>query len=178
MVGAFVLYILIQGLNPANNRIIESQKYVEQDQLVQEWVKTTLSEVIGDKADLLRSFKESILPSLHSISMKPNDPYTDVIQYLGKRPLFQVSEQVIEELEKAYARLYPVMFGALEEMRHELPMEVLKFEGSLEHAGQRRKQQSVCKHAYNELIFRDKRIKHCRKCHKTIFTHMGISSHL
>ena len=81
MIGAFVLYILIQGLNPANNRIIESQKYVEQDQLVQEWVKTTLSEVIGDKADLLRSFKESILPLLHNISIKPNDPYTDVINY-------------------------------------------------------------------------------------------------
>jgi len=170
MVGALVLFILIQGLNPANNRIIVSRKYLEQDQLVQEWVKTTLSEVVVP--DLLRSFKESILPSLHSVFSNPMDPYTDVIKFLYKRPLFQLSEQVIEELEKAYARLYPVMFGALEEMRRELPMEVVKFEERLEHAHQRRKLQNVCKHEYNDLIFTDKRIKHCRKCHHTVFTHL------
>ena len=150
MVGAFVLYILIQGLNPANSRIIESQKYIEQDQLVQEWVKTTLSEVIG--SNLLISFKESILPSLHSVFSNPKDPYTDVMNYLGIKPLFQLSESIIGELVQAYSRLYPVMFNALEEMRHELPLEVKKFEERLEHQHLRRQQQNLCRHEYNELI--------------------------
>lgn len=169
MVGALILYVLIQGLNPRNNNVIGSEENIEKDRLVQEWVQTTLSEVVGP--DLLASFKESILPSLHSISLNPEDPYTNIIEYLGKRPLFQLSEQVIKELIKAYARLYPVMFNGLEEMRCELPMEVDKFEEHLEYMHEKRKQQNVCKHEYNESMFRTDRIKHCRKCHHTVFPH-------
>lgn len=168
ILGSLILYVIIQGLNPENNKIIESEENIEKDQLVQEWVKTTLSEVMGP--DLLRSFKESILLSLNSILVSPKDPYTDVLNYLGKRPLFQLSEPIISELVQAYARLYPVMFNALEEMRHELPTEVKKFGERLEHQHQRRQQQSLCKHKYNELVFRHKKIKHCRKCHHTVFT--------
>ena len=59
------MYVIIQGINPENNQIIESEENIEKDQLVQEWVKTTLSEVMAP--DLLRSFKESILLSINSI---------------------------------------------------------------------------------------------------------------
>jgi hypothetical protein len=167
MLGALILYVLIQGLNPRNNQIIGSEENIEKDQLVQEWVHTTLSEVVGP--DLLASFKDSILLSLRSITLNPEDPYTNIMEYLGKRPLFQLSEQVIKELTKAYARLYPVMFNALEEMRCELPMEVDKYEKHLDYMDEKRKQQNACKHEYTESTSRNGEIKHCRRCHHTVF---------
>ena len=64
------------------------------------------------------------------------------------------------------------MFNVLEEMRHDLPIAVKKFEESLEHQHLRRQLQNLCKHEYNEIKFREKRIKHCHRCHHTVFTHM------
>ena len=176
-VGGFIIYILIQAMNPANNVGAYTKDNIEKDYAVQRWVEDAIS--IMQKS-LLPLFKKNALIFLVRLGdrfMEKNSPQylekiaNSIIKYYFNRPAYIFNETIISELTTAFSNLYPKLNYALEKNRLQLPTLVDQEVDRLTFSAERYKIQKACKHNHKRLIeqLRKRRFKilHCTKCHKT-----------
>jgi hypothetical protein len=176
-VGGFIIYIMIQAMNPTNNVATHIKDNIEKDFEVQRWVEDAISIM---QESLLSLFKKNA-----SIFIaKPNDSPIDINnpQYSEKvinslikcyfdRPLYLLNERAIYELTTAFSKLYPKLNYAMEKNRLQLSTLVGQEVDRLVFSAERSKIQNACRHNYKGLTVqlhkRKFRTLHCSKCHKT-----------
>ena len=118
-IGGFVIYILIQGMNPNNigKIIMSKEKSIEEDSLVDEWIQKAISSVIPF---LGRNFKDSIYKALGRFPTS----YEKHIKYMDKRPFLKFDKKTANELDNAFAELYPLLYHELKRIVTELPRKI------------------------------------------------------
>jgi hypothetical protein len=182
-IGAFIIYVLIQAMNPRNGYIIKSEeKDLDRDALVQEWVKNAILSIIPL---LLVKFKDTIFSDLDSVMPPDLDPkkINDVIMdYLFEKPLFQLKAKTIAELGQKFQALYPIVKYRLDQILEGLPTAIENYQVSTDYFRIRQKVVDTCEHKFQgakeRLVLLDgsrywvpnlNKIMHCSKCHYTKF---------
>lgn len=179
-IGAYILYVLIQAVNP-KNRIVKLEGKPE-DLIIESWLTESINGMIQM---LLPAFKKIIEPHILEFligSEKPEDRYRGLVEYNWVEPFFQVSPEVIDKLTKSYHVLYPFLYVDLVSLFDNLPQEIESERHLIEYQEISRKKQSACKHKtvagksllnkINDVDFYGERVgyryvQHCSRCHYT-----------
>ena len=107
-------------MNPNNKGkvIMSREKSIEKDSLIDEWIQKTISNVIPF---LGRNFKDSIYKALGKFPTS----YAKHIKYIDKRPFLKFDKKTANELDNAFAELYPLLHHELKMIMNELPQDQL-----------------------------------------------------
>jgi DNA-binding MarR family transcriptional regulator len=193
MFGGFMIYALIQSMNPANKITETSRNPVEKDATVEAWLKDITSLFMKD---ILSRFKSRVFHDLNSLDQILLDDLPSkaseqqifdknaeiAMNYYFQRPYFTLDQRVISELIGCFSSLYPKLSRVLEKTRSELPKLVDKEINHMRYLNEASKIQKICRHKYERPASIDYRLydpikaydqrdvyEHCRKCHHTRF---------
>jgi hypothetical protein len=107
--GGFIVYTLIQSMNPENKITQTSRNVVEKDFAVQAWLEDTLSILLEN---ILSHFKERVFLCLEGIddvicqnaSKSEIDKVgTEYLKFFHKRPFFTLDQRIISELINCFS---------------------------------------------------------------------------
>ena len=152
MIGGFIIYVLIQSMNPANKIAKDSRNVKEKDMAVQAWLEDTISIFMGDISSI---FFSHVSPNLESIEddipPNPSDEYlrSDEFFYKAVKPL---SEQtIVSELTNCFSNVFPNLSRELEQIRSELPKLLAKELKHIRYVAEKRKLQSAKKQGRKKI---------------------------
>lgn len=178
--GAYILYILIQAINPKNPIVKLGGK--TEDLVIESWMTEAINGIIQM---LLPAFKKIIEPHILEFlidSKKSEDIYGALIKYNWVEPFFQVTPTVIDRLILGYRMLYPRLYVELSNIFESLPKEIESERLLKEYITISGEKQSACTHRttfgkrlirrINDVDFYGQRVEyryvdHCPCCHYT-----------
>jgi predicted transcriptional regulator len=141
-VGAFIIYALIQAMNPNNNKMSLSTK--AQDEIVKKWADNCISAILPF---LLNSFNNFVYMAIHQY---PSDPDKEDNGFIHKSPKLVLKESTITEQLTAFRRLYPRLDYELNEMIVEMPKALENHKEYVKELRKRQKRQQSCEHVYEK----------------------------
>lgn len=169
-VGGFILFVLIQAMNPSNKTLRVKGK--SEDEITESWTAEAISNIVHM---LLPVFKTIIEPHILKYLVTEDDPYKGMLDYSWKEPFYQLPEQVIERLKIIFRVLYPILNQDLNNIFENVPkhIEAEKLYWEYQHIAKKR--QVTCTHTivkvhdydlYGERM-KNRYVEHCQTCHKT-----------
>jgi predicted transcriptional regulator len=178
MFGAFMIYTLIQSMNPENKITEGSRNIVEKDLVVQAWIDDAIAILMRD---ILFRFKghvfDYIEPSEVDIPVNLSDSKifnlagNQYTKFFHKRPFFTLDKHIISQLINSFNNLYPNLGRELEKTMSELPKLVAQEIKRIKEVAKRVELQKKClRHDYEtieEYSYNNDRFERCRKCQKT-----------
>jgi predicted transcriptional regulator len=168
--GGYVLFILIQAMNP-NNKVLRTNGETD-DEIIEAWSTESISNIVET---LLPVFKEKIRPHILKYLISKDDPYSGLIEYNWKEPIYQLPEQVVNQLLTVFKVLYPLLYFDLDNIFSDVPKEIEAERLFWEYSYIAKKRQANCVHELHEvqdydlygqrldMVF----VMHCKRCHKT-----------
>jgi len=177
ILGGFIVYTLIQSMNPENKITQTSRNVIEKDFAVQAWLEDALSILLEN---ILSHFKERVFLYLEGIDddIRQNASESEIfdkagteyVKFFDKRPFFTLDQRIISELINCFSQLFPNLSHDLEKIRSEVPKLLAQEINHMRYIEERVKVQKTCKHKYQQLLnqlYDSDKFEHCRKCHKT-----------
>jgi predicted transcriptional regulator len=169
-IGGYVLFILIQAMNPTNK--ILRIKGETDDEIIEAWTTESISNIVEM---LLPAFKHRIRPHILKNLISKADPYGGLIDYILKEPFYQLPERVINQLQTIFKVLYPLLYFDLDKIFAHVPKEIEADRLFWEYEYIAKKRQASCVHEPQEVHDYDlngqrmsnRFVMHCRRCHKT-----------
>ncbi|HEY7081094.1 MAG TPA: winged helix-turn-helix transcriptional regulator [Nitrososphaeraceae archaeon] len=130
-IGAFITFTLIQAMSLDNKHLIFSNENIARDELIQEWIKIAMMDVIPA---LAWEFRIKVYKSLDKF---PKD-HNSKLKFLSKRPRLLFSKEDSRVLSGAFTRIYTLLSYELENILKELPNATDSFKAQLEYMKQKR----------------------------------------
>lgn len=166
-IGAFVIYVLIQSMNPSSVKTETNKRH--QYHASQVYIEKAISELIPY---LMPAFGEYIEQYLSlEFNLKSDDEFMDF--FLNWHILSsKYNSKVIRQLLDSFGRLYPHVLRNLNKIKEDIPKEIDSIGQHREYIRMKLKSQSNCVHEFVEGKKPDTNwvyLKHCRKCHYTNF---------
>jgi hypothetical protein len=169
-VGGFILFILIQAMNPSNKTLRVKGK--SEDEIIESWTAEAISNIVPM---LLPMFKTMIETHILKYLVTKDDPYGGLIDYSWKEPFYQLPGKVIEELKTVFKVLYPLLYEDLDNIYQNIPKHIEAEKLYWEYQHNAKKRQATCTHTivkvhdydlYGERM-KNRYVEHCQICHKT-----------
>jgi len=130
-IGAFITFTLIQAMSLDNKNLIFSKENIARDELIQEWIKNAMLDVIPA---LAWEFRTKVYKSLDKYPKNHNSKLT----FLSKRPRLLFSKEDTRVLSGAFTRIYTLLSYELENILKELPNATDSFKAQLEYMEQKK----------------------------------------
>ena len=168
-IGAFVIYTVIQAMNPDN---FSKSSPAIQNQLSHQYIEQSISKITATLAQRFRQFFHSLVNTRYVGNNKPPNDF--MARY---DPIFLYDKKTVEVLLNAFSNIYPLLTLEFERIRGK-PYVYKKFIDSTSSSSpiQRYKKkleglhkcleiQRSCKHAFKKPIrVFDGYAKQCKKC--------------
>jgi hypothetical protein len=140
-IGAFILYALIQAMNPDNNKMSLSAR--GQDEIVKKWAENSISCILPF---LVKDFNDFVY---WAIGQYPRGT-DERVKFMNKSPRFVLDKSIISRLLTAFGRLYPRLRYEFDKMITELPEASENYKIYMEELHKKWKQQEICEHVYKK----------------------------
>jgi hypothetical protein len=157
-VGSFITFVLIQALNPENKQIIKSEEHVENDTLIQEWIKGACLSIMPF---LVSEFRDSLYKARGKYQS-----YNEYLKRLKRKPELALSKYESNEVERAFARIYPLLNYELDKMIKELSLNTESLKQFIDEMEEKWKTHETCKHEFGKSTYTLEGYgRQCTKCH-------------
>lgn len=156
LVGGWIMYVLIQSMNPANKLTDQTEDTAEKDLIRQSWIEDAISLM---QPHLLLYFQYYIGPFLKTFYKRASNDVFDDPRNI---------DEIASELNNAFSNLYPNLNCELEKTRAELPILVKREIDRMNSYDEKIRRQKRCEP--HEFILEDDydeyRIFKCKRCEK------------
>jgi len=167
-IGAFMVYAIIQAMNPDN---FSKSTPAIQNQLSHQYIEESVSKITSTLAQRFRQFFDNLVKTQYVGNQKaPND---FMVRY---EPIFLYGKETIEKLLTAFANIYPLLTLEFETIRgkpfifkkfvdNNSSISIQLYKRKMEYLQRGLKLQRSCKHIFKKPVrVFDSYAKQCKKC--------------